>query len=72
MSFMSEAHQQWHMVNGKYSVCPLDCGVEEYAPDDYAPPNLDDAYPDEEEWEPCEHGMSLWLCAGPGHYPPDM
>jgi hypothetical protein len=19
----------------------------------------------------CEHGMSLWLCAGPGHYPAD-
>jgi hypothetical protein len=21
--------------------------------------------------ESCEHGLSLWLCAGPGHYPPD-
>lgn len=19
----------------------------------------------------CEHGMALWLCAGPGHYPAD-
>lgn len=21
---------------------------------------------------PCEHGLSASLCAGPGHYPPDM
>jgi hypothetical protein len=21
---------------------------------------------------PCEHGLSSWLCAGPGHYPMDM
>jgi hypothetical protein len=21
--------------------------------------------------ETCEHGLSAWLCAGPGHYPPD-
>jgi hypothetical protein len=20
----------------------------------------------------CEHGLSAWLCAGPGHYPTDM
>lgn len=20
---------------------------------------------------PCVHGLSLWLCDGPGHYPPD-
>lgn len=20
----------------------------------------------------CEHGLALWLCAGPGHYPIDL
>ncbi len=23
------------------------------------------------EPESCEHGLSAWLCAGPGHYPQD-
>lgn len=22
-------------------------------------------------YEECEHGLSAWLCAGPGHYPSD-
>ena len=21
---------------------------------------------------PCIHGLSAWLCTGPGHYPPDV
>lgn len=25
----------------------------------------------EAEAESCEHGLSAWLCAGPGHYPTD-
>jgi len=26
MSYLSEAHQEWHLVNGAYAICPLDCG----------------------------------------------
>lgn len=30
MSFLSEAHDQWHAMNGRYAVCDLDCGASEY------------------------------------------
>lgn len=26
---LSEQHDQWHQIHGKYSTCPLDCGVGE-------------------------------------------
>lgn len=29
MSYLSEAHAEWHAVNGHDAVCPLDCGVGE-------------------------------------------
>ena len=29
MSWLSDAHQEWHHVNGRYAVCPLDCGAGE-------------------------------------------
>jgi hypothetical protein len=29
MSWLSEAHEEWHLVNGKYACCPLDCGASE-------------------------------------------
>lgn len=36
-------------------------------------PTYDPDGPHEELYvEECEHGLSLWLCAGPGHYPMDM
>lgn len=28
MSYLSEAHNQWHAINGPYG-CPLDCGIGE-------------------------------------------
>lgn len=31
MSWIAEAHRQWHTVNGQNEVCPLDCGVGEDA-----------------------------------------
>lgn len=31
MSFIADAHREWHLVNGRYSVCPLDCGATEGA-----------------------------------------
>lgn len=70
MSFQSEAHQQWHSIHGQFSVCPLDCGAEERAPEGYVPPTTAEFEPTDNEQ--CEHGLSLWLCAGPGHYPQDM
>jgi hypothetical protein len=30
MSWLSEAHEEWHLVNGKYACCPLDCGASEF------------------------------------------
>jgi hypothetical protein len=29
MSWMSEAHDQWHHIHGKFASCPLDCGINE-------------------------------------------
>lgn len=37
MSWISDAHQEWHHVHGQYAICPLDCGageVYDYDPDD--------------------------------------
>lgn len=31
MSYLAEAHFEWHAVNGAYAVCPLDCGAGEAA-----------------------------------------
>ena len=27
MSYLSDAHAEWHAVNGAYATCPLDCGA---------------------------------------------
>lgn len=32
MTYLQDAHRDWHTVNGKYAVCPLDCGASEYLP----------------------------------------
>lgn len=47
MSYLSEAHQEWHTVHGKYEVCPLDCGANEYLYDDpsYHDPDYDPDLP---------------------------
>lgn len=29
MSYLAEAHADWHAVNGRDAVCPLDCGIGE-------------------------------------------
>lgn len=31
--------------------------------------NLNRLRADGEKYEECEHGLSLWLCEGPNHYP---
>lgn len=47
MSWISEAHAHWHVVHGKYAVCPLDCGAaeamqyhEDYDPADWEAGNV--------------------------------
>lgn len=30
MSYLADAHREWHQVNGKYAICDLDCGASEY------------------------------------------
>jgi hypothetical protein len=42
MSFIADAHRQWHMIYGQDVVCPLDCGageVYDYDPDDDLDPD---------------------------------
>ena len=29
MSYLADAHSDWHAVNGANEICPLDCGVGE-------------------------------------------
>lgn len=52
MSWMADAHREWHYVHGQDTVCPLDCGAGEVY--DYDP---DDAY---EEAPPVE-APPLWF-----------
>lgn len=28
-ALLSDQHNEWHLVNGRYSTCPLDCGAGE-------------------------------------------
>lgn len=35
MSWLADAHSEWHAVNGRNEVCPLDCGVNEGRYDEY-------------------------------------
>ena len=37
MSWIADAHRDWHTVNGWDVVCPLDCGVGEGGDDYYLP-----------------------------------
>lgn len=30
MSWIAEAHSEWHTVHGAHAVCPLDCGASEF------------------------------------------
>ena len=32
MSWINDAHTEWHTVNGWRAVCPLDCGAAAAAP----------------------------------------
>jgi hypothetical protein len=27
MTYLADAHRDWHAVNGAYAICPLDCGA---------------------------------------------
>lgn len=29
MTWIADAHRQWHSAHGQFAVCPLDCGVGE-------------------------------------------
>ena len=32
---LADAHAEWHAVNGALAICPLDCGVNEAAMEEY-------------------------------------
>lgn len=36
MSFIAEAHREWHLVHGARATCPLDCGASEPTPEEEA------------------------------------
>lgn len=41
MSWLADAHSEWHAVNGPYG-CPLDCAMSDpyyYIPDDFEDPD---------------------------------
>lgn len=44
MSYLSEAHNEWHAVNGHDAICPLDCGNLEYLADQAQDAWLDSLY----------------------------
>jgi hypothetical protein len=48
MSWLSDAHSEWHAVHGAYACCPLDCGA--ISPEQAAAEDLMNfiAYTDEE------------------------
>jgi hypothetical protein len=78
---IADAHREWHINAGVpmgLPGCPQDaCHVPEFDTDEegdawFAQFPVRDTEPVIEEEPPtCEHGMSAWLCAGPGHYPMD-
>lgn len=35
MGWLADAHSEWHAVNGRNEVCPLDCGATEGLYDQY-------------------------------------
>jgi hypothetical protein len=35
MSWLADAHRDWHTVHGQMVVCPLDCGVTEGLDDEW-------------------------------------
>lgn len=52
MSWIADAHREWHAVNGARATCPLDCGASEPTADEIA--ESDEFYAAEERrvrWE---------------------
>jgi hypothetical protein len=83
LASMGEAHLEWHR-NARVPVglsCPMDAcdpgmlddeTLEALMAKQAAMEAADAAWEDSPEAQAvCPHGMSLWLCAGPGHYPMD-
>ena len=79
----AQAHLEWHRNSGVPVglSCPMDAcdpaalddaEVERLLAVQAANAAAEEAFFDSEEAQAtCEHGMSAWLCAGPGHYPMD-
>ena len=57
MSYLTEAHADWHAVHGQYAACPLDCGAGEPIVNECGVPGCDGyeiTYPGQEtRVEPC-------------------
>lgn len=82
MATMAEAHAEWHRnamvpmgLPCPFDACGHDLSEEEY---DRLLKQQDSIRKAAAEWAEseeaqatCVHGMSAWLCAGPGHYPMD-
>lgn len=84
LATMSEAHAEWHRnadVPMGTAGCPQDacdgddprpqikCGhCKRYHRGIWQVKDCSGVFVDARE---CEHGLALWLCAGPGHYPAD-
>jgi len=78
----AQAHAEYHRNSGipMGLPCPWDCDPENLSEEEgtrlvalmEANKAAEAAWEESEEAQAtCEHGMSAWLCAGPGHYPMD-
>lgn len=82
MATQAEAHREWHRNSGvpiglpcPWDACGHDLDSAEYerliAIQEANEKAAEEWAESEEAQAVCEHGMSAWLCAGPGHYPMD-
>lgn len=54
MSFIADAHREWHTVHGARATCPLDCGASE--------PTLEEIM-ESEEWSAQQDRRAKWEAA---------
>lgn len=57
MSWITDAHTEWHIVNSQDSLCPLDCGRGEVYDPGYEAECAEDAERRKQE----DYGYSFWV-----------
>lgn len=65
MSYIADAHSEWHAVNGPYG-CPLDCAMSDpyyYLPDDWEDPDAFLSQSEIEERDAAYAGTESWVAS---------